>query len=215
MKYLALALALLLVAGAAHAQTAPAWNENRMVWEASNACSIPTEPLSRCPVASYIIEHQLNGGPRDTLVTVPGTQLTYTHIAQAGENCYRWRAVNTIAGPSIPSVTLCKTNVQPAPTPPPPQIPPAPPTNPRFVTVPAVANVAINGTPVVTILGTAASPRGGSIVGLVPVGRATQGPPLFPMLGRQWCRVEVGTKEVFIAGRSLRDLAAPCAVPGA
>jgi hypothetical protein len=199
-----LALLALVCASIAQAQ-APGWNENRMAWEPATACSNPSEPLARCPTSSYTVEHSRGAaGPWAAIASVPSTQLTYTHSAAAGENCYRFRGVNTIAGPSIPSSPLlCRTNVEP----PPPQIPPGPPTNPRFVTISATAHPQTDWTPVFRISGD--PPRAGTMFGLVPTGRATQSGPLFSYRGKPYCRVEVGSKE--LSGTTdARNLAAPC-----
>lgn len=195
---------LLLVVGVVQAQSV-AWNENQVEWSAPNACSIPGEPLSRCPIASYTVEHSRGtSGPWANLATVPPTQFRYTHIAAAGENCYRFRAVNTIAGASNPSTPLlCRTNVEP----PPPQIPPGPPTNPRFVTMSAVAHPNADWTPAFRISGD--PPRAGTMFALVPTGRATQSAPIFTYRGLTYCRVEVGVKEL-TGTTDARNLAAPC-----
>ena len=203
-------LPLLLLAGTAHAQ-APAWNENRITITAPTTC-VNGRPIAECPFFGYAIERSASpAGPWVQIITLAPNTTVHTHTAVAGQNCYR--GIATASAPflsSLPSEIVCKTNTPPAPPP----VPPNPPVL-SFVTVAAVNSTTINATPVATILGSQPDLRGGSIVGLVPLNRVTQGPPLFAMLGRQWCRVEVGTKEVFTAGRSLLDLAAPCAARGA
>jgi hypothetical protein len=191
------------------AQTAPAWNENRMTWDPPTSCAIASEPLSRCPVASYLIERA--GSTAGPFVQV-GTSLTlaFTHIAGAGENCYRFRAVNAIAGASAPSAALlCRTNVEPAP----PQIPPGPPTNARFVTVAATNDFRHNLTPVFRVATVNGKLTAGTFFGLVPIGRQTQGAPLFTYRKQPHCLVEVGSKEL-TGTADATNLAAPCA-PGA
>jgi hypothetical protein len=186
----------LLFAGVAQAQVA--WNENRIEWTAHTSCT-DGQPASACPVTDYRVERASSQSGTFTQIATT-TTLTYTHIAQAGTNCYRVRS-NSAGGFSGYTNVACRTNVEP----PPPTPVPNPPTNLRFVTVSATNHPDTDWTPAFRISGSTA----GTMLALVPVGRQTQSAPLFNYRGKPYCRVEVGLKEL-TGTTDPRNLAAPC-----
>lgn len=189
---------LALLIGVAQAQSV-AWNENRMAWDAHTSCT-DGQPASACPATDYRVERASSqSGTFSQIATTTAT--TFTHIAQAGNNCYRVRS-NSANGFSGYTNVACRNNVEPPPPPPP---VPNPPTNLRFVTVSAIANPNADWTPAFRISGNTA----GTMLALVPIGRATQSAPLFTYRGKPHCRVEVGTKEL-TGTTDARNMVAAC-----
>ncbi len=173
-----------------------AWNVNVMAWNAPTTCT-DGQPITACPVTNYQVERSSTATGTFTLVGTT-TALTYTHTANAGQNCYRVIAVAAI-GASDPTPAICKTNTQPA-------TPPNPPTNLRFT----VAVAALGGlSPVYSVT---ANNEVGTFYGLLPAGRACMTDyPVKPYRSLAFYRVAFNPRELWVAPPAGVNLAAACA----